>query len=164
GSCTHVWNYAQAICNLFPSLERTLRETEFLVSQDEHGHQNFRSSLPIRPCRHDFYAASDGQLGGLIKLYRDYTICGDLEWLTKLWPAAKQSMEYCIATWDPDEEGLLREPHHNTYDIDFGDRTACAVLSTLARWLPWRPTAALGERGRYTALREKEGRKCNRAL
>ncbi|MFQ9797623.1 MAG: hypothetical protein ACLR23_00345 [Clostridia bacterium] len=53
GSCTHVWNYAQAICNLFPSLERTLRETEFLVSQDEHGHQNFRSSLPIRPCRHD---------------------------------------------------------------------------------------------------------------
>jgi len=49
GSCTHVWNYAQAIPHLFPALERTLRETEFGLSQDERGHQTFRSALPIRP-------------------------------------------------------------------------------------------------------------------
>ena len=166
GSCTHVWNYAQAICNLFPSLERTLRETEFLVSQDEHGHQNFRSSLPIRPCRHDFYAASDGQLGGLIKLYRDYTICGDLEWLTKLWPAAKQSMEYCIATWDPDEEGLLREPHHNTYDIEFwGQDGMCSSFYLGALAAMEAMAAALGESGeRYTALREKGRAKMQQEL
>lgn len=119
GSCTHVWNYAQAICHLFPELERSLRYTEFNESQDEQGHQNFRSSLPIRECDHSFHAAADGQLGGIIKLYRDYHICGDRQWLMSLWPKAKQSLEYCISLWDRDRSGQLKYPHHNTYDIEF---------------------------------------------
>ncbi len=54
GSCTHVWNYAQAIPHLFPSLERSLRNTEFNESQNPDGHQTFRSVLPIRSNIHDF--------------------------------------------------------------------------------------------------------------
>ncbi len=119
GSCTHVWNYAQAICHLFPSLERSLRETEFLVSQDEQGHQNFRSWLPIRECAHKSLAACDGQLGGIIKACRDWRISGDNDWLSRLWPAIRQSMVYCIETWDPRHLGHITEPHHNTYDIEF---------------------------------------------
>ncbi|MBE3040568.1 MAG: hypothetical protein IMZ62_17360, partial [Chloroflexi bacterium] len=46
GSCTHVWNYAQAIPHLFPCLERTFREQELKRSMDEQGHVNFRSALP----------------------------------------------------------------------------------------------------------------------
>jgi hypothetical protein len=28
-------------------------------------------------------------------------------------------MNYCIETWDPNHNGVLSEPHHNTYDIEF---------------------------------------------
>ena len=119
GSCTHVWNYAQAVPHLFPSLERTLRETEFRVSQDARGHQTFRAALPIRPPVHDFHAAADGQLGGILKVYREWRISGDTAWLRSLWPSVKTSLDYCIETWDPRHTGALEEPHHNTYDIEF---------------------------------------------
>ncbi|MFH0759199.1 MAG: GH116 family glycosyl hydrolase [Bacteroidota bacterium] len=119
GSCTHVWNYAQAIPHLFPRLERSLRETEFGASQDEAGHQNFRSALPIKPVDHSFHAAADGQLGGIIKVYREWRISGDTEWLRTLWPKVKTSFHYCSTTWDPLGKGILEEPHHNTYDIEF---------------------------------------------
>ncbi|HIJ73849.1 MAG TPA: hypothetical protein HPP83_07090 [Candidatus Hydrogenedentes bacterium] len=119
GSCTHVWNYAQAIPHLFPQLERTLRETEFLVSQDERGHQMFRSNLPVRPATHGFHAAADGQLGGIMKAHREWRISGDTAWLEMLWPKIRQSLEYCIRTWDPRGRGVLEEPHHNTYDIEY---------------------------------------------
>ena len=119
GSCTHVWNYAQAIPHLFPSLERSLRNTEFNVSQNEAGHQAFRSALPIRPKIHDFHAAADGQLGGMMKVYRDWRISGDNQWMKDLFPKVKESMDYCISTWDPRNVGVVEEPHHNTYDIEF---------------------------------------------
>ena len=119
GSCTHVWNYAQAVPHLFPSLERTLRETEFRVSQDARGHQTFRAALPIRPPVHDFHAAADGQLGGIMKVYREWRISGDTAWLRSLWPSVKTSLDYCIEAWDPRHTGALEEPHHNTYDIEF---------------------------------------------
>jgi uncharacterized protein (DUF608 family) len=119
GSCTHVWNYAQAIPHLFPKLERSLRETEFFPSQDKEGHQTFRSALPIRPIAADFYAASDGQLGGIMKVYRDWRISGDSNWMKKMFPRLVMSIDYCIHTWDPRMTGTLEEPHHNTYDIEF---------------------------------------------
>ena len=119
GSCTHVWNYAQSIPHLFPTLERTLRETEFGPSQNEAGHQTFRSGLPIRPVEHDFHAAADGQLGGIMKVFREWRISGDTDWLRGLWPKVKRSLDYCIETWDPGHKGVVEEPHHNTYDIEF---------------------------------------------
>jgi hypothetical protein len=119
GSCTHVWNYAQAIPHLFPALERTLRHTEFQVSQNEAGHQAFRAALPIRPRVHDFYAAADGQLGGIMKVYREWRISGDNQWMKDFYPHVKASMDYCIETWDPRHKGITEEPHHNTYDIEF---------------------------------------------
>ena len=119
GTCTHVWNYAQAMPHLFPSLERSLRNTEFCENQNVEGHQGFRANLPISPLKHDFYAAADGQLGGIMKVHRDWRISGDSKWLAKIFPMVKVSMDYCIKTWDPRGKGVVEEPHHNTYDIEF---------------------------------------------
>lgn len=119
GSCTHVWNYAQAIPHLFPQLERTLREQELERSMNESGHVNFRAALPDGPTDHAFYAAADGQLGGIMKVYREWQISGDHDWLLKMYPLVKQSIDFCIQTWDPRHQGVLEEPHHNTYDIEF---------------------------------------------
>ena len=157
GSCTHVWNYAQAIPHLFPNMERTLRETEFLISQNSRGHQAFRSNLPIRPVVHDFHSAADGQLGGIMKVYRDWKISGDNDWITKLYPAIRQSMDYCIQTWDPREVGALEEPHHNTYDIEFwGPDGMCTGFYTGALQAIVLMGKALGEDvSRYETLMAK---------
>ena len=160
GTCTHVWNYAQALPHLFPDLERGLRETEFIASQDERGHQSFRASLPIGPTGHTFHSAADGQLGGLLKVYREWRISGDTEWLRRLWPRVHQSLDYCIATWDPDHRGALFEPHHNTYDVEFwgadgmctsfylaGLDAAIRMGNTLGEDVaPWEKILAVGKR------------------
>jgi hypothetical protein len=75
--------------------------------------------LPIKAADHSFYAAADGQLGGIMKVYREWRISGDVSWLTKMFPMVKKSLDFCIGTWDPKEKGIIEEPHHNTYDIEF---------------------------------------------
>ena len=157
GTCTHVWNYTQALAHLFPDLERTLRQTEFLDSQNDAGHQNFRSSLPIRAPSHDFHAAADGQLGGIMKMHREWRVLGDIQWLKRFWPAIKQGLDYCIATWDPDGLGILVEPHHNTYDIEFwGPDGMCSSFYLGALQAAVNMGAALNEDvSRYRTLFER---------
>jgi len=129
GSCTHVWNYAQALPHLFPALERTLREQELVRTMDDRGHVNFRSALPDGPTSHNFHAASDGQLGGILKVYRDWQISGDNAWLEGIYGYTKRSLDFCILTWDPKRQGALFEPHHNTYDIEFwGPDGMCSTV------------------------------------
>ena len=144
GSCTHVWHYAQAIAHLFPALERTLRETELRLNQDARGHQNFRATLPLGTPDHHNHAALDGQLGGLMKLHREWRISGDDAWLRGLWPAAVQSYIFCTTTWDPDGDGIIDQAHHNTFDIEFQGRDpmaqtfyagACAAMAAMAEGL-----------------------------
>ena len=146
GSCTHVWNYAQALPHLFPALERTLRDLELVRSMDERGHINFRGAIPDGPVDHTFPAAADGQLGGIMKVFREWQISGDSAWLKRMYPLAKRSISYCIATWDPDHRGALFEPHHNTYDIEFwGPDGMCTGIYLGALSAMATMAAALGE-------------------
>jgi hypothetical protein len=152
--------------HLFPALERTLRETEFGPSQDESGHQMFRSALPIRPLVHDFHAAADGQLGGIMKAHRDWRIAGDTEWLRRLWPRIKASLDYAIETWDPGRKGLVEEPHHNTYDIEFwGADGMCTSFYLGALRAAAAMGKALGEDvAAYETLIERGTRACETEL
>jgi hypothetical protein len=120
GSCTHVWNYAQALPYLFPSLERSLRTADYAYNQQPNGHMTFRMPLPLgTQAEPKFFAAADGQLGGLLKLYRDWQLSGDDDWLRRLWPRAQRALEYAWHEWDRDQDGVIEGVQHNTYDIEF---------------------------------------------
>ena len=101
GSCTHVWNYAQALPFLFPKLERSMREADYAYNLRPDGGMPFRLQLPIGTGRWNFRPCADGQFGGVLKTYRDWKICGDTAWLRQLWPAVKQSIEFA---WRSDNE------------------------------------------------------------
>ena len=94
GTCTHVWNYAYALCFLFPRLERSIRENDFRFNQDASGRMAFRMKLPPGRERSAFRACVDGQMGGVVKTYREWKLSGDDSWLRALWPKVKKSLEY----------------------------------------------------------------------
>lgn len=125
GSCTHVWNYSLTPAYLFPELHRTMRKSEYKYSFDsgEEGKKGavvFRIPLPLGTPATLFYAAVDGQLGGVVQLYRDWRFSGDDEYLKSMWPSAKRALEYAWVYWDSNKDGLIEgDSQHNTYDINF---------------------------------------------
>jgi uncharacterized protein (DUF608 family) len=119
-NCAHVWNYEQSLAFLFPSLERSMRETDFLNQVQPDGAMIFRTSLPLGSGVYwDFKPAADGQMGRIINLYRDWQLSGDQAFLLKLWPQAKKALDYAWTSWDADKDGLMEGEQHNTYDIEF---------------------------------------------
>ncbi len=119
GNCTHVWYYAQAMAYLFPELERSMRETDFLIETDEDGLMQFRAMRELNGESWGFIPAADGQMGTIARLYREWLICGDDEFLKKLWPKAVKSLEYGIREWDTDGDYVLDGMMHVDYDVEF---------------------------------------------
>ena len=121
GSCTHVWNYEQGTPYLFGELACKMREVEYLHSTDDRGHMSFRVNLPLSNALDWGLAAADGQMGCMIKLYRDWQLSGDDESLRKLWPMARKSLEFCWIPggWDADKDGVMEGCQHNTMDVEY---------------------------------------------
>ncbi|MGQ9629450.1 MAG: GH116 family glycosyl-hydrolase [bacterium] len=121
GSCTHVWNYEQATAFLFGDLARKMREVEFLRATEENGRMSFRVNLPIERATEYGLAAADGQMGCIMKAYRDWQLSGDDEMLGKLWPNVKKALEFCWIEggWDGDKDGVMEGCQHNTLDVEY---------------------------------------------
>jgi len=121
GTCTHVWNYAQAMGALFPELERNVREyQDFGEGFDEKtGLVGFRSNRAY---------AADGQCGTILKAYREHLHSGDMAFLHRNWPRIRMAMLYLVKR-DANDDGLIEDSQHNTYDINFhGPNTFVGAL------------------------------------
>ena len=123
GTCQHVWNYAYALCFLFPELERSIRNLEFRYSTSDEGRMGFRLMLPLGRNMTDFRACVDGQMGAVIKFYRDWKICGDNKWLADNWNNIQKVIEYAWSSknpdcWDSDKDGVLEGRQHHTLDME----------------------------------------------
>ncbi len=130
GSCTHVWNYEQVTPFLFPALARSMRDVDYKATMFENGKMTFRLMLPVERTVHDVSqcagserAAADGQMGGIIKVYREWKISGDTEWLRKIWPQVKKALEFAWEPtnqdgWDKDKDGVMEGCQHHTLDVE----------------------------------------------
>ncbi len=166
GSCTHVWNYQQALSFLYPALERSMRTADYVHNMDAAGGMSFRLGLPIGAELSTERACADGQFGNVMKLYRDWKLSGDDAWLRRLWPRVKRSIEYAWHPdnpdqWDPGRTGVLWGRQHHTLDMElFGPNAwlsgfylgALEASATMAEALGEHHTAAewrgMADRGR----------------
>ncbi|MCQ2399519.1 MAG: non-lysosomal glucosylceramidase, partial [Clostridia bacterium] len=123
GTCTHVWNYAYALCYLFPELERSIRDLDFKYNLRPNGAMRFRLKLPPRKEGGWDVPCVDGQAGGIIKLYRDWKLSGNDDWLKEKWVNAKKSLDFFFDKnnpflWDKDGNGVLYGRQHHTLDME----------------------------------------------
>ncbi|MCY3867484.1 MAG: GH116 family glycosyl-hydrolase [Chloroflexi bacterium] len=121
GSCTHVWNYEQATAFLFGGLALGMREVEFNYATRNDGGMSFRVDLPLEQAQAWSLAAADGQMGCIMKLYRDWQLSGDDEQLRRLWSNARKALEFCWLPggWDADKDGIMEGCQHNTMDVEY---------------------------------------------
>ncbi|MCG3147949.1 MAG: hypothetical protein PCFJNLEI_01390 [Verrucomicrobiae bacterium] len=121
GSCTHVWNYEMTTPFLFGSVARDMRELEFLHATRDDGFMNFRIHQPLVNAQQFGFAAADGQLGCLIKLYREWRLAGDDGFLRRLWPKVRRALEFCWQPggWDANRDGVMEGCQHNTMDVEY---------------------------------------------
>jgi uncharacterized protein (DUF608 family) len=111
GTCTHVWQYAQALARIFPQLERVTRETVDygLAFHPDTGAMDYRAEYDRR-------VAHDGQAGTILRAYREHQMSPDDSFLRHHWPKIKKSIEYLMRR---DREGILDGEQYNTLDASW---------------------------------------------
>ena len=159
GSCQHVWNYAYALPYLFPDLERSLRENTMKYALLPSGATKFRVPLPLGRDLGSFRACVDGQMGEVIKCYREWKISGDTAWLRAHAAQIFSMLEYAWSPenpdgWDLDFDGVLEGRQHHTLDMElFGPSSWLEGFYLLALDCAAKMADALGESRRAELYR-----------
>ncbi|MBN8859035.1 MAG: hypothetical protein J0H29_11645 [Sphingobacteriales bacterium] len=109
GTCTHVWQYAQAMGRIFPSLERDARQrTDLGIALQENGGIIFRAEYETRP-------AIDGQAGTILRIYREHQMSSDDGFLRNNWSNIKKAVSFMLSQ-DKNGDGMTDTPMENTLD------------------------------------------------
>jgi len=120
GTCTHVWQYAQAGGRLFPAMEKEIRERIDLgKSLQPDGSMWYRCEADRRP-------AVDGQAGTILRFYREHLMSADDQFLRKNWPSIKKTIEFLMSL-DKNGDGMEDTPVENTLDAMWGGEIAWIV-------------------------------------
>ncbi|MCC6790578.1 MAG: hypothetical protein IT336_02780, partial [Thermomicrobiales bacterium] len=135
-NCTHVWNYEMSLARLYPTIERTMRDTEWHIQQHPTGYLPHRVLLPTYLPRHwdkpmggPLNPALDGLLGAILKSYREFLANGDRAWLDLAWPKMKLALDHLWSAHDPERTGVIEGEQPNTYDISiYGANTFIGTL------------------------------------
>lgn len=122
GTCTHVWNYETTTPFLFGDLAMGMREVEFRYATNlKTGAMAHRVWLPLDSVEQKMKTAADGQLGAIMKMYREWQLSGNNAKLAELYPYIKAAMAFAWKSsgWDKDANGVLEGKHHNTMDVNY---------------------------------------------
>ncbi|MBQ5971328.1 MAG: hypothetical protein IJL45_02835 [Prevotella sp.] len=121
GSCTHVWNYEVATPFLFGDLARTMRDVEFNYATRENGYMSFRANLPLSEASTYNNVAADGQMGCIMKMYREWQLSGDNKFLSDNWGQVKKVLSFAWTEkgWDGNQDGVMEGSQHNTMDVNY---------------------------------------------
>jgi uncharacterized protein (DUF608 family) len=134
--CTHVWNYEMAVARLFPDLEQGMRHTDLIEQISPWGSIPHRTPLPMylpRPWTVFIGGprnpAMDGELGTVLKTYREVRHGAGRTWFDEMWPQVKKLMEHVMNDYDAAGDGVIRGEQPNTYDISiYGPNTFIGSL------------------------------------
>lgn len=121
GTCTHVWNYETTTAFLFGDLAKTMRNVEFGSATNLDGQMSFRVKLPLDEVSDLAKVAADGQMGCIMKIYRDWQLSGDDIFFKALYPKVKSALSYAWKKggWDADQDGVMEGVQHNTMDVEY---------------------------------------------
>jgi Predicted bile acid beta-glucosidase len=120
GTCTHVYQYTQAMSRIFPELERDERERVDLGI----GFDDTTGMIRIRGEKTG--PSIDGQAGTILRIYREYLMSKDGLILKNNWNKIKKAVVF-VMQQDKNKDGMLDTPMENTLDALWSGEIAWLV-------------------------------------